>query len=38
MTQNMSKTTTKWYKQKRIHVLEWPSQSPHLNPVAMLWQ
>ena len=28
-----SKSTTEWLKQKRFGVLEWPSQSPDLNPI-----
>ncbi|KAJ0041565.1 hypothetical protein NL108_013288 [Boleophthalmus pectinirostris] len=31
-----SKSTTEWLKQKKMHLLEWPSQSPDLNPNEML--
>jgi hypothetical protein len=31
-----SKSTTEWLQQKKIPLLEWPSQSPD-NPIEMLW-
>ncbi len=31
-----SKSTSEWLKRNKIKVLEWPTQSPYLNPVEML--
>ena len=36
-TRNTQPSTLEWLRNKKMNVLEWPSQNPDINPIKNLW-